>query len=42
MTSQVFSKNLGNQRVLDYQKKYLPLWYNSTETSDVKTRLNNN
>ena len=46
MTSQVFSKNLRNQRTLRYQKNYLQLLYsdyhiNSTETSNVKTRQKN-
>ena len=37
--SEVFSKNLRNQRTSRYQKNYLQLLYNSRETSDVKTRL---
>ena len=43
ITSQVFSKNLRNQRTVRYQKKnYLHLLHNSTETSDVQTRHKNN
>ena len=42
ITSQVFSKNLKNQRTLRYPKNSLQLSYDSTETSDVKTRRKSN
>ena len=42
ITSQVLIKNLRNQRTLRYQKNCLQLSYDSTETSDVKTRRKNN
>ena len=35
-------KKTLNQITLRYQKNYLQLSYNSTETSDVKTRHKNN
>ena len=37
----IFSKTFRNQRTSRYQKKYLQLLYNSTETPNVKTRQKN-
>ena len=42
ITSQVFCKNLRNQRTLRYQKNYTYRSNYSTEISDVKTRHKNN